>query len=64
MFSDLAPFAPRHDSCYLFFNDQGDSRGKGIGKDEGNEEREYGGGGGGERELHIFSLLMTMRDSQ
>lgn len=45
MFSDLAPFAPRHDSCYLFFNDQGDSRGKGIGKDEGNEEREYGGGG-------------------
>lgn len=63
MFSDLAPLAPGHDSCYLFFNSQGDIRGKGIGKGKGNEERECGGGGG-EGELHNFSLLVTMRDSQ
>lgn len=55
--SNIDRFAFRHDSSSLSFNAQGGSRHQGIGKDESDEEKDYGGGGGGVRDLHIFSLV-------
>lgn len=52
--SNIDRFAFRHDSSSLSFNAQGGSRHQGIGKDESDEEKDYGGGGGGVRDLHIF----------
>lgn len=54
--SNIDRFALRHDRSSLSFNGQGDSRHKGIGKDESDEEKDYGGDGR-ERDLHIFSLV-------
>lgn len=56
--SSIDQFALRHDISSLFFNDRVGSPDKGIGKDEGDEEKDYGGG---ERDLHVFSLVTVVR---
>lgn len=53
---NIDQFALRNDISSLFFNDQGGSPDKGIGKDEGDEEKDYGG----ERDLHVFSLVTVV----